>query len=228
MRANMPRTIATLAGILLLAGTAHAEPTLQAHAFTEPTQRGASLTDGRGAVGLSYDYNFDSGVFAALSGYYADGSPSGVSLTRNLRGSLGWFAELGDERALEVAVSLSEFPGAGDWDYAEARADYLLGEDASLTVAWSPDYFGRDAANAIVGGSWRPGLGANGYFILSGGGGYLAGPFDEPYYWSELGAGFAAGRFDVKATLNLMGSDAADILLRPDSTVAVQLNLLIF
>lgn len=224
----MPRTIATLAGILFLTGAAHAEPTLQAHAFTEPVQRGASLTDGRAAVGLSFDYNFDGGIFASLSGYYADGSPSGAQLTRNLRGSLGWFSELDDERAIEIAVSLSDFPGAGDWDYAEARADYLLGENTSLTVAWSPDYFGRDAANTIVGGSFRPALGSNGYVVLSGGGGYLAGPFDEPYYWSELGVGFAAGRVDVKATLNLMGSDAADILLRPDSTVAVQLNLLLF
>ncbi len=223
----MPRIIATLAGILLLAGAAHAEPTLQAHAFTEPVQRGASLTDGRAAVGLSYDYNFDGGVFASLSAYYADGTPSGLSLTRNLRGSLGWFSELNDERAIEIALSLSEFPGAGDWDYAEARADYLLGESASLTVAWSPDYFGRDAANTIVGGSLRPALGSNGYIVLSGGGGYLAGPFDEAYYWSELGFGFAAGRIDVKATLNLMGSEAADILLRPDSTVAVQFNFLI-
>ncbi|MDJ0908853.1 MAG: hypothetical protein QNI99_06650 [Woeseiaceae bacterium] len=221
------RTCILLAMMLCAANAANAESTLQAHAYSEPVQRGASLTDGESAVGFSYDYNFDNGLFAGLSGYYADGTPTGASLTRNLRGTFGWFGELEDERAVEVSVSWSEFPDIRDWDYAEFRVDYLIEEDASWSVAWSPDFFGRDAANTVIGGSWRPAMGSNAYLIVSGGGGYLAGPFDEPYYWSELGLGFAAGRLDVKATLNLMGSEAADALVRPDSTVAVQINLLI-
>ncbi len=216
-----------LAVTLCGSSAALAESTLQAHAYSEPVQRGASLTDGESAVGFSYDYNFDNGLFAGVSGYYADGTPTGASLTRNLRGTAGWFAELDNERAVEVSVSWSEFPDIDDWNYAELRVDYLIEEDASWIVAWSPDFFGRDAANMVVGADWRPGLGSNAYLVLSGGGGYLSGSFDEPYFWSELGLGFAAGRFDVKATLNLMGSEAADALLRPDSTVAVQINFLI-
>ncbi len=221
------RICITLAITLCAANTAIAESTLQAHAFSEPVQRGASLTDGESAVGFTYEYNFDSGLFAGLSGYYADGMPTGASLNRNLRATLGWFEELDDGRAVEMSVSWSEFPDVSDWNYAELRVDYLIEDDASWSVAWSPDFFDRDASNTVIGGNWRPAFGSNAYFIVSGGGGYLAGPFDEPYFWSELGLGFAAGRIDVKATLNLMGSDAADALVRPDSTVAVQINLLI-
>ena len=227
-RKLMSRIFTAIAGALLLSGAAHAESSLQAHAFSEPVQRGASLTDGHAAVGLSYDYNFDAGMFTTASAYYADGTPSAASLTRNVRAAVGWFSELGDDRAIEASVSFSEFLDIDDWSYAEARVDYLLGEDASLSLAWSPDYFGRNAANTIIGGDWRPAFVSNSYFVLSGGGGYLAGPFDVTYLWGEVGVGFASGRFDVKATINLMGSDAADILVRPDSTVAVQLNVLIF
>ncbi len=223
----MRRICVSLVAALCAADAALAESTLQAHAFSEPVQRGASLTDGESAIGFSYDYNFENGLFAGLSGYYADGTPTGASLTRNLRGTFGWFTELDDERAVEVSVAWSEFPDVDDWNYAELRVDYLIEEDASWTFAWSPDFFDRDAANTIVGGNWRPALGSNAYLVVSGGGGYLAGPFDEAYYWSELGIGFAAGRLDVQATLNLMSSDAADALVRPDSTVAVQINFLI-
>ncbi len=211
----------------LVANVTLAELTVEATAFTDAMSRGVALADGEPGVGLSADWDFDSGWFVGGGGYYAGGSPTGQSLTQNVHAHVGWFAELADERALELSLSHYAFPDVSDWSYSEARADLHLSHELSLTGAWSPDYYGRDASALVTGATWRPPLGRSAYLHTAGGMTFLGGRFDELTWYGEAGVGLKAGRFDLVLTYHRLDQTFADILLRPEDTVAFRINYLL-
>ncbi len=222
----MRRSLVAL--VLLCASTAAlAEWSLNAHADSELVHRGASLGEDKPALGVSGSFDWRSGWFAGGSAFYAGRPASGPQLNEYLRAHVGWFSELRDGRALELSVTRIEFPNADSWDYTEARGDFHLSHDTSLMVAFSPDYYGRDAGSLLVGGTWRPRFGSGLYVLVSAGGGYMAGSRDTGIAWGEAGVGFSTGRVDISAMIGAVDSASARILVTPESTVAVRVSFLI-
>ncbi len=204
--------------------TAAAEFSLEAHVFSEVVDRGRSLTDGGAAVGASLSYDASSGWFAGGGGFYSDESPWGAPRTRNWNAFIGWFGELANGRALELSASRNQFRDVDGWDYTELRGNYHLNPELSVSLAWSPDDYGRDADHVIVAGNWRPELSEHVYLLLAGGAGYLSGPWDTDTYYAEAGIGVRAGRFDVSLTFGAVDDDAQRIFLTDSSTLALRLS----
>ncbi|MDJ0748987.1 MAG: hypothetical protein QNJ11_05860 [Woeseiaceae bacterium] len=212
---------------LLLPLMATAEVTIQAHAFTEVVDRGRSLTDGGAAVGASFSYDGAAGWFAGAGGFYSDDSPWGAPKTRNVNGFVGWFRELDGDRAIELSLVRNRFLDVDGWDYTEVQGSYHLNPELSLSLAWSPDYYGRDADSVIFAGNWQPELSPAAYLVFSGGAGYLSGIRDTAIYYAEAGIGYRAGRFDISATLSAVDSDSERIFVTDGSTLAVRLSYLV-
>ena len=216
----MFRRLATLALALCLVTPAVADETVDLQAFSELVHRGASLTDGNPGLGFSASWDFPSGWFVGGGAHYAGGEPSGRQLTRGAHAYAGWFTTLGNERALEVSVNRVEFIDVDDWSYTEIRVDYHVGPELGLTLAWSPEYYGRaETLNASV--SWRPRLGETAYAILGGGGGYVGDGVNDTISWGQAGIGFNLQRFDVTLTFNAVDRTTERVFLRPGETVAL-------
>ena len=223
---NMRNSI--LALVLLAWHTAaDAEISAEAHVFSEVVDRGIALTDGEAALGASLTWDSSSGLFAGGGAFYSDGSPWRASRTRNYQAFVGWFRELGEARALEVSAFRSKFPDVENWDYNEFRADYHLNPEVSVTLAWSPDYYGRGAESLITAGSWRPELSDSAYLLLSGGAGRLASPLDTTIYFGQVGIGYRAGRFDTALSVSMVDSDTEQIFFTDDTTIALRLSYLV-
>ena len=212
---------------LLVSAPARAELTVEGHVFSDVVDRSIRLSNTDAAVGLSASWDWQSGWFVGASGYYAEGTPSGVALNRNLRGYLGWFRELDDGRAIELSVAFSDFPSVDRWNYRELRADYHLSQEAAVTLAYSDDYFDRGASAVFAEGTWKPQLNDSAYLLLSGGLGSFSGTYDSTMIWGEAGLGIALGRFDLAATFSVLDSDTADFLFRDTETLAVRISYLI-
>ncbi len=212
---------------LLVLASANAELTVEGHVFSDVVDRGIRLSDGDAAVGLSTSWDWQSGWFIGASGYYADGTPSGAALNRNLRGYMGWFHELDNGRAIELSLAFSDFPDVEGWNYREVRADYHLSQHSAVTLAYSDDYFDRGASAVFAEGTWKPELNDSTYLLLAAGAGSFSGSYDSTMVWGEAGLGVAFGRFDLAATFNVLDSDTADFLLRDAETLAVRISYLI-
>ena len=221
------RKLLLLPVLLLLPAIAAAELSAEAHVFSEVIDRGQSLTNGDPAIGASFSYDAPSGWFAGIGGFYSDGSPWGASKTRNWNAFGGWFRELDGDRALELSVFRNQFIDIDNWDYTELRGSYHLDPELSISLAWSPDYYGREADSVIAAGNWRPELSAATYLLLSGGAGYLAGPWDTSIYYAEAGIGYRARRLDVSLTLNAVDNDSERIFFTDGTTVALRLSYLL-
>lgn len=208
--------------LLVVASPGRASESLDLHAFSEVVHRGMSLTDGNPALGLSAGWDFDSGWFLGGGGYYAGGTPSGRELNRNLNAHLGWFRTNG-KRAIEVSLARNEFIDVSDWSYTELRGDFHVSPSASLSLAWSPNYYGRAEALNLS-GTWRPQLTDSVYLVLAGGVGRLGGELDETIGWGQAGVGIAVTRFDIALTYNAIDEDSSRIFLSPESTVALRLS----
>ncbi len=217
-------TVATAALLLvLLSSAADASDSLAIHAFSDVVERGASLSNGNAAVGFSTGYDFSSGWFIGGGGYYADGEPSGSSLTRNLHGHVGYFHSLGTDSALELSLSHAEFIDVGDWSYSEIRGDWHLSRSLAAMLAYSPDYYGRaSATNAGI--TFRPALGERAYLLVSAGLGHVGDDIDETINWAELGGGVSIGRFDLSLTWNAVDSDSARIFATDRDGIALKLS----
>ena len=227
MRQSALTILIASTALLVLPETAGAELSVEAQAFSEVVYRGASLTDGKPAIGATLSWDWRSGWFAGAGGYYASGTPSGASLNRNVRGYFGWFTDLGDTRAFELSLAHNEFVDVSGWSYTEARVDYHFSRVAALTLGWSPDYYGRDAASVIAAGVWQPSLSDRAYLILSAGAGYLSGSRDSTILWGEAGVGYATGRFNIAVSFNAVDQDSAEIFLTPRETVSLRVSYLI-
>ncbi len=221
------RTFRLLPVLVLLPVMAAAELSVEAHVFSEVVDRGRSLTDGGAAVGVSISYDAPSGWFTGAGGFYSDDSPWGASKTRNWNVFVGWFHELEGDRAVELSAFRNQFIDSGNWDYTELRGNYHLSPALSFSLAWSPDYYGRDANSIILVANWRPELSNSVYLVLSGGAGYLTGPWDTSIYHAEAGIGYRVGRVDVSLTLNAVDNDSERIFFTDSSTVALRLSYLL-
>ena len=221
------RTFLLLPVFLLLPAMAAAELSIEAHVFSEVIERGQSLTDGGAAIGTSVSYDAPSGWFAGVGGFYSDESPWGAPKTRNWNAFVGWFRELDRDRALEISAFRNQFIDIENWDYTELRGSYHLDPELSVSLSWSPDYYGREADSFILAGNWRPELSASTYLLLSGGAGYLTGPWDTSIYYAEAGIGYRARRFDVSLTLNAVDNDSERIFFTDGSTLALRLSYLL-
>ncbi len=208
---------------LLLVASANANESFEIHALTEVFERGASLSDGNAALGFSTGYDFASGWFVGGGGYYADGEPSGSSLTRNLHAHIGYFHSLGEDSALELSVSHAEFIDVGDWSYTELRGDWHLSRSFAVMLAYAPDYYGRASATNF-GFTLRPTLGDRAYLLASAGLGHVGDGIDETTGWAELGGGWSAGRFDVSLTYNAVDSDSTRIFSTNRDGVALRIS----
>ncbi len=215
------------AAFFLLPTTAAAELSAEAHAFSEVVDRGRSLTDGGAAIGTTISYDAPSGWFAGVGGFYSDDSPWGAAKTRNWNAFLGWFYELDGDRAIEFSAMRNRFVDAGSWDYTELRGTYHLKSELSVSMSWSPDFYGRRADSIILSGSWRPELSNSAYLLFAGGTGYLTGPWDTGIFYAEAGVGFRTGRFDVSLKVSGVDKDTERIFLTDRSTVALRLSYLL-
>ncbi|MDJ0938432.1 MAG: hypothetical protein QNJ00_01580 [Woeseiaceae bacterium] len=204
---------------------ATADVTVEGHVFSEVVHRGAALSDAP-AAGMALSLDSASGWFAGLGGYYANGTPSGLALNRNVHGYAGWFREMGDEKAIEVSLAYNEFIDVTDWSYFEVRADYHLSAEASLTFAYSPDYYGRDGEHVLAAGTWRPALGERTYLHVSVGAGYIGGIWDEVIGYGEFGIGYSVGRADFSISFNEVDEDSGFIFATDRSNVAARVSYL--
>ena len=218
----------TLLLLALLSHSAYAELSVEAHLFSDVIVRGQSLTEGGAAVGANVSYDDPAGWFGGVGGFYSNDSPLDASKTRNWNAFVGWFRELNGGRAVELSVVRSQFLDVSNWDYTELRGNYHLNPELSASLTWSPDYYGRDADSVIVSGNWRPELSASAYLWLSGGVGYLTGPWDTSVYFAEAGIGYRAGRFDVSLMLSAVDDDSASIFVTDDTSVALRLSYLVY
>ncbi len=222
------RLLLCFAVLLLPPAAAVAELSAEAHAFSEVVDRGRSLTDGGAAIGATVSYDAPSGWFAGVGGFYSDDSPWNAAKTRNWNAFLGWFHELDGDRAVEFSVVRNRFVDAGNWDYTELRGNYHLNSELSVSMSWSPDFYGRSADSVIVAGSWRPELSTSAYLVFAGGAGYMTGPWDTGILYAEAGAGYRFGRFDVSLKLSTVDKDSERIFVSDGSTVALRLSYLVF
>ncbi|MEM1173524.1 MAG: hypothetical protein AAGA33_02340 [Pseudomonadota bacterium] len=209
--------------LLFLAATARAGESLELHAFSEVVHRGANISNGHAAFGVSGGYDFASGWFVGGGGYYADGQPAGFSLTRNLNAHLGYFRSLGEDRALELSVSRAEFIDVSDWSYYEFRADWHVSRSLGLMLAYAPDYYGR--ASAVNSGvTFRPPVSDRGYLLASAGIGRVGGEIDEMIGWFEVGGGLSVGRYDLSLTWNTVDDDSTRIFAVDKDAVALRVS----
>ncbi len=219
----MCRHLQSLALACCLATPAIADETIDLHAFSDLVHRGASLTDGNPGLGVSASWDFPSGWFVGGGGHYAGGTPSGRQLTRGVHAYAGWFKTLSNERALELSLNRVEFIDVSNWSYTEIRADYHARPELGLTLAWSPDYYGR-AETLNAGVSWRPRLGTNAYALLAGGVGYVGDSVDDTTSWGQAGLGFNVQRFDIALSFNAVDRTTERVFLRPRETLALTVS----
>ncbi len=217
----------TLLLLALLSHSALAELSAEAHLFSDVVVRGQSLTDGGAAIGANVSYDAPTGWFAGVSGFYSNDSPLDASKTRNWNAFVGWFRELDGDRAVEMSVVRSMFLDVSSWDYTELQGYYHLSPELSASLTWSPNYYGRDADSVIVSGNWRPELSASAYLWLSGGVGYLSGPWDTSFYYAETGIGYRAGRLDVSLMLSAVDDDSERIFATDGTSLALRLSYLV-
>ena len=209
--------------ILIAALPAGASETVDVHAFSAAVHRGASLTDGNPGLGFSASWDFESGWFVGGGGYYADGEPSGLNLSRSFNVNTGWFQAVGEHSALELSLKRTEFVDVADWNYTELRADYHVNPEFSLMLAWAPDYYGQ-AETVNTAGTWRPRFSDRGYGLVAAGVGYVSDGFDETIGWGRIGAGLNVGGFDLMLSWNVIDDATREIFFRSGDTLAFQIS----
>ncbi len=211
-----------------VANTTVADASLVGQLFSEVTHRGAALTDGEPALAAAVSWDTASGWFLGADGYRARRDTSSADLGASIAGHVGWFRELPRQRALELSVAHRAFPEADRWDYQELRADLHLSRDAAITLAWSPDYYGREAESWLLDGTWRLRFTDRAYASLRGGVGHLGGYVDSEYLWGEAGIGYAIGGFDLNLIATTLNDEIATVLQSSDSTVALRITYQFF
>ncbi len=219
----MPGRLVLLVAIPIAVSPAGAGETIDLHAFSDAVHRGASLTDGNPGLGFSVSWDFESGWFVGGGGYYADGDPTGLNLSRSFNLNAGWFRALDNESAVELSVKRVEFVDIVDWNYTEVRADYHFSPEFGVMLAVAPEYYGQaDTVNAA--GTWRPRFSERSYGLVAAGVGYVSDGFDETIGWAQIGAGLNVSGFDLTVSWNVIDDDTRDIFFRPGDTLALQIS----
>ncbi|MEL6948565.1 MAG: hypothetical protein AAGM16_00395 [Pseudomonadota bacterium] len=220
-----------LALSMLLTGVAAscgaAETSVQLHGFSDVVHRGASLTDGRGAIGATVTVDAASGLFAGLSTHYGQGTPNGRHLLRYAGLHAGWFKPLAGGRAIEFSLSRHVFGDVADWRYDELRVDYHFSEQFTLTAAVSDDYYGRGSEVVLSEVTWQRELGGGVFTRIVAGGGWLPDADDRSISWGTLGVGVARGRISTELSFN---ATAADLIPAPGadgSALALRVSYLL-
>ncbi|MEM6512836.1 MAG: hypothetical protein AAF660_07480 [Pseudomonadota bacterium] len=209
--------------LFAFSAAASASESVEIHAFSQVVHRGADISNDRPAVGISGSYDFQSGWFIGGGGYFADGEPSGLSLTRNLNAHIGYFRSLGNDSALEVSISRNEFIDVADWSYAELRGDWHVNRSFAVMLAYSPDYYGRAAA-VNAGLTFRPTITDRAYLLASAGVGRVGGDIDTDIGWLEIGGGISAGRFDLSLSWNTVDNDSTGVFGIDRDSVALRVS----
>ena len=224
---NRSARLCTAVLALLLGSGANAELSVEASASSQVVDRGIAITDHDPVIGATATWNSTSGFFAGIGGYYGSESPSPTSLTKNLQGYVGWFLQTSDDSAVEISVAHAQFPDVSEWNYIETRVDYHWSREAAVTLAYSPDYYGRDASRALLAATWRPALGDDAYLHIAGGVGRMGGYYDNAMYYAEAGIGRTFGRFDVMLTASTLDDDTAFVLFRSETAIALRIGYLL-
>lgn len=214
-----------LTGVAMSCGAA--ETSVQLHGFSDVIHRGASLTDGRGAIGATVAVDTASGLFTGLSTHYGQGTPDGRHLLRYAGLHAGWFKALSRGRAVELSLSRHVFGDVPDWRYDELRVDYHFGEQLTVTGAASDDYYGRGSEAVLTEITWQHELGHGVFTRLVAGGGWLPDADERSISWGTLGVGVARGRFSTELSFN---ATAADLIPAPGadgSALALRVSYLL-
>ena len=174
-------------------------------------------------MGFSAGWDFESGWFVGGGGYYADGDPSGLNLSRSFDVHAGWFRTVGDDSAVELSLKRIEFVDVADWNYTELRADYHFNSEFSLMLAWAPEYYGQ-AETVNAAGTWRPRFSDRTYGLAAAGVGYVSDGFSETIGWGQIGAGLNVGGFDLTLSWNVIDDETQRIFFRSGDTLALQIS----
>ncbi len=180
-------------------------------------------------AGISVNWDHRSGAFLGIDGFSAEEGPV-PDRSRGLRGYLGVFRELENNRAVEFSIAHTEFSGdfPESWDYTEARADLHLSGTLSLSTAYSPDLQGRGASSLAVFASWLPRFQNGGFLQLSGGSTWLGDDEESWVNFGEAGVGYSRGRWNVRLMHHLIDNRSVRLFLaegRNSTTLRIDYQL---
>ena len=187
---------------------------------SEMLRRGVSLTDDIPALAASVDVDFDNGVFAGATGYYADTRASEFRQPQRAQVAVGWFQELGPHQALGLSVTGSRFSRIDDWDYIEFALDWHVRPDFSLGVRYAGNDLGRGIANASLLASHRLDIAPSWYLASTAGVGRLGDDSAATTYFGQLALGYQSGRLNCDLSASLIDHHSAGYFRSDRTTVS--------
>ena len=126
---------------------AAADYSIGAELASEIVHRGFAYGDQTPAGLVAVGVDWDNGWFIGAEGFDAAGSEA-QSLERGSSWYAGWFKPLANNEALGLSVRRYRFGGRFGplWDFDEWRADWHVSRRTTVSISYSDDYYGRDAA----------------------------------------------------------------------------------